>query len=74
MLIADRFMHNGHIFVACVGDDISRDFACTSIHVDGSTYKVKAFEARNSFSDRMQALLEIEGTQLPPLGECTIMN
>ena len=74
MLIADRFVNDGRVFVACIGDDISRDFTCTSIQVNDAVYKVKALEVRNSFSDRIQVLLEIEGSQLPPLGEFVIVD
>lgn len=70
MKIIDAFILQDTYWVACTGVGMTRDFACKAIVVNGKQYKVKRCEVRNSFSNHMQALMEIEGTELPELGTC----
>lgn len=74
MLIAHGFVSDGRCFVACNGDDITRDFACNSFRAGGKTFYVKAFQVCNSFSNHLQVMMEIYGTELPPIGEGIILD
>ena len=71
MTIVDSFFYNGHVYATCVGENITSDFACTTITVGGRTYKVTQTESRESFTGNIQAMLEIVGETLVPLGACT---
>lgn len=73
MRIAHGFVSDGRCFVACNGDDITRDFACRAFSAGGKIFYVQAYDVRNSFSDHLQVMMEIRGTELPPIGEAKVL-
>lgn len=72
MRIMDAFEWNGMYLVICTGEGITDDLSCTTLIAGGKRYRVKRCEVNNSFSDHLMAGIEIEGPELPPLGECFI--
>ena len=73
MQIVHGFVSDGRCFVACNGDDITRDFICHAFSAGGKIFHVRAYEVANSFSDHLQVMMEICGTELPPLGEARVL-
>lgn len=74
MRICDSFTHKGTVFAACAGSDITKNMPINRILVNGSEYRVKQADIRESFSGVLQAMLEIEGSQLVPKGNVTVLE
>jgi hypothetical protein len=73
MRVCDSFIHEGKVFAACAGSDISRDMHISKIRIDGVEYDVKHADIRESFIGVLQAMLEVDSSRLVPKGNVTIM-
>lgn len=57
-------------YPAGTGTRITRDMQCRAVIASGKTYPVKAVCGRESFSGILQAMLEIDGPYILPIGDC----
>lgn len=74
MDIVERFSFDGHSYVVCSGSNITRRSKCNAFFANGKRYNAIACEVRNSFSDHLQMLIEVEGAELPPMGTITLLT
>lgn len=70
LMIADAFADSSGYYAACTGPQITRDMKCLAVIAGGRTYPIKAVCVGESFTGVLQAMLEIDGPHLPPIGEC----
>ena len=74
MNIVERFSFDGRSYVVCSGPNITRRSKCDGFFANGKRYNALGCEVRNSFSDHLQMLIEVEGTELPPIGTITLLS
>lgn len=70
LTITDSFADSSGNYAACIGPMITRDMQCRAVIAGGKTYPVKAVCVRESFSGILQAMLEIDGPYILPIGDC----